>query len=114
MAQANLTNPTTLNPLGPRTASRPPGYGAVCIEARRTVRHSAGFRCAMMAFIHDSFMTSHASPGPAPVDVLGMDNGLVQPSFRAQCTGPPHPVRHSSEFGMLFTVLYSPSFATRS
>ena len=70
--------------------------------------------CAMMALIHDSFMTSHALPGSGPVDVLGLDNGLVQPSFRAQCTGPPHPVRHSSESGMLFTVICSPSFATRS
>ena len=49
-------------------------------------------------------MTSHASPDPVTVDPLGMCNGLAQPSFRAQCTGPPHPVHHSSEFGMLFTV----------
>ena len=64
-----------------------------------TVRHSAGlsaFRCAMLAFVRDSFMTSHASPGPVPVNVLGLDNGLVQSSFRAPCIGSPHTVRHGA------------------
>ena len=45
-------NPATLNPLGLRTASRPPGYayGAVCIGARRIVRHSAGFERFFMCY----------------------------------------------------------------
>ena len=34
-------------------------------------------RCAMLAFVRDPFMTSHAGHGPVPVDLLGMDNGLA-------------------------------------
>ena len=86
------------------------GHTAQCA----TVLGLSVFRCAMLAFIRDPFMTSHASSGPVPVDLLGLNNGLVQPSFRAQCTGPPRTVPHISVFGMLFAVLYSPSFATCS
>jgi hypothetical protein len=32
----------------------------------------------MLVFVRDPFMTSHALPGPVPVNVLGLDNGLVQ------------------------------------
>ena len=83
-------NPATLNPLGPRTASRPPSYGAACIGARRTVRHSAGFerfsRCSMLAFSRDPFVTSYKWLDPVTVDALDMDNGLVLPSFGAHST----------------------------
>ena len=34
-------------------------------------------RCAMLAFVRDPFMTSHAGHGPVPVDLLGMRNGLA-------------------------------------
>ena len=34
-------------------------------------------------------MTSHSSPDPVTLNPLGLDNGLVQPRFRAPCTGPP-------------------------
>ena len=117
VTRPNSPNPATLNPLGPRTASCPPGYGAVCIGAPRTVRHSGGsgrFRCAMLAFIRDPFVTSYKWPDPVTLNALGMNNGLAPSSCRALCTGPPHTVRHSSVFGMRFAVLCSPSFATRS
>ena len=74
-------------------------YGVACIGAHHTVRHTAGlsvFHCSMLAFIRESFMTSHEWLNPAPMGPLGLENGLVQPSFRAQCTGPPHPVRHTA------------------
>ena len=41
------------------------------------------FRC-VLAFNHDSFMTSSKWLSPGTVDPLGMANGLVQPSFRAE------------------------------
>ena len=55
-------NPVTLNALGPRMASHPPSYGPPCIGAHRaqyaTVLVLGAFRCGMLAFNHDSFMTS--------------------------------------------------------
>ena len=117
VTRPNSPNPATLNPLGPRTASRPPGYGAVCIGVHRTVHHSAGLSVFSLCYdrvhsrpVHDLAI----SPDPVPVNSLGMRNGLAPSRFRAPCTGPPHTVRHSSVFGMRFAVLCSPSFATRS
>ena len=117
MTSSKRLNPGTVDALDMDNGLVSLSYGVACIGAHHIVRHSAGlsvFHCSMMAFIRDSFMISHEWLNPAPMDPLGLDNGLMQPSFRAQCTGPPHPVGHISEFGMLFTVLCSPSFATRS
>ena len=62
-------------------------HGIVPVELRGPVHWAAShstpqcwverFRCAMLAFVRDPFMTSHASPGPVPVDLLGLNNGLV-------------------------------------
>ena len=65
--------PVPVDPLGSMDNGLvSPSYAPPCIGAHRTVRHSAElsvFRCAMLAFIRDPFMTSHASPGPVPVPV---------------------------------------------
>ena len=114
VTRPNSPNPATLNPLGPRTASRQPGYGAVCIGPPHTVRHSGGSG----RFVRSPAATSrsadalHASsssspcmltyaqfwfmPDPVTLNPLGMRNGLAPSSCRAQCTGPPHTVRHGA------------------
>ena len=57
------------------------------------------FRCGMLAFNHDSFMTSYKWRSPGTVDLLGMCNGLVSPSFGPQRIGPPHPGSYSAGVG---------------
>ena len=73
------------------------------------------FRCAMLAFIRDPFVTSYKWPDPVTLNALGMRNGLAPSRFRALCTGPPHTVRHGAVLAtVIFAVLCSRSFATRS
>ena len=42
------------------------------------------FRCGMLAFNHDSFMTSYKWRSPGTVDLLGMGNSWRGASFRAE------------------------------
>ena len=58
----------------------------------------------MLAFIHDSFVTSYKWFNPVTVDALDMDNGLVLLSFGPQCIGLPHPVRHSVPSSGVFSL----------
>ena len=42
------------------------------------------FRCGILAFNHDSFMTSYKWRGPGTVDLRGMGNSWRGASFRAE------------------------------
>ena len=83
--------PHSIAPAGLR-GGRVLGHIAQCA----TVLGLSVFRCAMLAFIRDLFMTSYKWPNPVTLNALGMDNGFAPSRFRAQCTGPPHTVRHSA------------------
>ena len=69
--------PLPVDVLGLDSGLVQPSFGAPCIGQYATALVLCDLRCAMLAFIRDPFMTSHASHGPVPVDPLGMGNGLA-------------------------------------
>ena len=78
-------DPVTLNALGMDNGLAP-SSSEPCALGRLTQYTTAlvlcDLRCAMLAFVRDPFMTSHAPHGPVPVDLLGMDNG---PAMHPPC-----------------------------